>query len=126
MTEKHPRKPVMLDRPVSHPDEDRYGFRHVAQQLAHSVRGVGREGSAVIGIEGPWGSGKTSLLNLLRTTLEEEREGNTFVLTISPWLDGGYNSTVESLLIPVAAIIAGEEEKRLSPAQRKRLQRKKN
>lgn len=125
MKEKHSAKPVMPDRPVSHPDEDRYGFRHVAQQLARSVMGVGREGCAIIGIEGPWGSGKTSLLNLLRTALEEEPEDNTFVLSISPWLDGGNNSTVESLLIPVAAIIAVEEEKRLSPVQRRSLKKKK-
>ncbi|WP_426445995.1 KAP family P-loop NTPase fold protein [Siccibacter colletis] len=125
MKEKHPTDTVMPDRPVSHPDEDRYGFRHVAQQLARSVMGVGREGCAVIGIEGSWGSGKTSLLNLLRNELEEEREDNTFVLSISPWLDGGNNSTVESLLIPVAAIIAREEERRLSPIQRRSLKKKK-
>lgn len=125
MNDEQVANPMILDKSVSHPDEDRYGFRHVAQQLAHSVRGIGRQGSAVIGIEGAWGSGKTSLLNLLRSELEDGRENNTFVLTISPWLDGGSNSPVESLLIPVAAIIAGEEEKRLSATQRRRLKAKK-
>lgn len=45
---------------------------------------IGREGSAVIGIEGAWGTGKTSLLNLLRTALDKQQEARTFVLTISP------------------------------------------
>lgn len=117
--------PMMLDKSVSDPADDRYGFHYVAQQLALAIQGIGREGSAVIGIEGGWGSGKTSLLNLLRTELEKSHEENTFVLTVSPWLDGGGNSPVESLLIPVAEIIAKEEEKRLSPAQRQRLEKKK-
>jgi len=117
---------LILDRSVVNSHEDRYGFSYVAQQLAHAIDGIGREGSAVIGIEGAWGSGKTSLLNLLRVALEERLEDRTHVLTISPWLDGGGNSPVESLLVPVAAIIASEEESRISTSQRRNLQRKKS
>jgi hypothetical protein len=126
MNKPPPTGAVILDRSVVNSDEDRYGFSYVAQQLAHAIDGIGREGSAVIGIEGAWGSGKTSLLNLLRVALEEKLEDRTHVLTISPWLDGGGNSPVESLLIPVAAIIAIEEESRISAGQRRHLQRKKS
>lgn len=114
-----------LDASVNHPNEDRYGFTHIANQLARSIKGIGRDGSAVIGIEGAWGSGKTSLLNLLRVALENEQEERTFVLSVSPWLDGGSVSPVESLLLPVAAIIAVEEEKKLSASELKRLKKKK-
>ncbi|MGT3165341.1 KAP family P-loop NTPase fold protein [Yersinia enterocolitica] len=114
-----------LDASVTHPDEDRYGFTHVARQLARSIKGIGRDGSAVIGIEGAWGSGKTSLLNLLRVALENDREERTFVLSVSPWLDGGSISPVESLLLPVAAIIAEEEERKLSSRDLNRLRKKK-
>lgn len=106
-----------LDAAVHLPAEDRYGFTHVARQLALAIGELGRDGSAVIGLEGAWGSGKTSLLNLLRLALEDGLHDRTFVLSVSPWLDGGSMSPVESLLLPVAAIIA-EEEKRLMPAQR--------
>lgn len=118
-------KQVMrLDQSVTHPEQDRYGFRHVATQLAQSIQAVGREGSAVIGIEGAWGSGKTSLLNLLRKALDEKKEDNTFVLNISPWLDGGGTTLVESLLVPVAGIIATEEVRRLSTKERENLEKK--
>ncbi|MGL4352675.1 MAG: KAP family P-loop NTPase fold protein [Aeromonas popoffii] len=116
---------VNLDRSVVSADEDRYGFVYVAQQLAQAIGRIGREGSAVIGIEGAWGTGKTSLLNLLYSALEERREERTHLLTISPWLDGGNGSPVESLLIPVAAIIA-EEETRIFTSQRCIFQRKKS
>ncbi|MEY0288811.1 P-loop NTPase fold protein [Providencia rettgeri] len=70
MDKNPPSDSMILDKPVTDPDEDRYGFRYVVQQLAHAIAGIGREGSAVIGIEGAWGAGKTSLLSLLRTALE--------------------------------------------------------
>ncbi|RPH29628.1 NTPase [Buttiauxella warmboldiae] len=116
---------MRLDQSVTCPEQDRYGFRYVAAQLAQSVQAIGREGSAVIGIEGAWGSGKTSLLNLLRAALDEQKEDNTFVLSISPWLDGSDTSLVESLLIPVAGIIAAEEERRLPLEERESLKKKK-
>ncbi|BEN74172.1 phage T7 exclusion protein [Serratia marcescens] len=113
------------DRAIGHEDEDRYGFTHIATELARAVKEIGREGSAVIGIEGAWGTGKTSLLNLLRTALDKQQEARTFVLNISPWLDGSDTPLVASLLLPVAAIIAEEEERRLSAKERAALKRKK-
>ncbi|HCM2994866.1 NTPase [Klebsiella aerogenes] len=115
---------MILDKSVTHPDQDRHGFRHIARQLASAIHAIGREGSAVIGIEGAWGSGKTSLLNLLRSELDKEKNERTYVLNVSPWLDGDGISSVETLLLPVARVIADEEEKLLSPRQRKRLHKK--
>ncbi|MEN0569826.1 P-loop NTPase fold protein [Serratia nevei] len=112
------------DRAIGHEDEDRYGFTHIAIELARAVKEIGREGSAVIGIEGAWGTGKTSLLNLLRTALDKQQEARTFVLTISPWLDGSDTPLVASLLLPVAAIIAEEEKRRLSPEEQADLKEK--
>ena len=115
---KHP------DRAVSTPEEDRYGFTYIATELARAIQGIGREGSAVIGIEGAWGTGKTSLLNLLRTALDEQKEDRTYVLSISPWLDGSDTPLVASLLLPVASIIAQEEKKRLTDVERADLEEK--
>lgn len=47
-----------LDRAVISKDEDRYGYSHIATELAHAIQGIGRKGSAVIGIEGARGRGK--------------------------------------------------------------------
>ncbi|HGE6701300.1 KAP family P-loop NTPase fold protein [Serratia bockelmannii] len=112
------------DRAIRNNDEDRYGFTHIATELARAIKEIGREGSAVIGIEGAWGTGKTSLLNLLRTALDKQQEARTFVLNISPWLDGSDTPLVASLLLPVAGIIAEEEERRLSAKERAALKKK--
>lgn len=113
------------DRAIGHENEDRYGFTHIATELARAIKEIGREGSAVIGIEGAWGTGKTSLLNLLRTALDKQQEARTFVLTISPWLNGSDTPLVASLLLPVAGIIAAEEERRLPAKKWAFLRRKK-
>ncbi|MFV8762074.1 hypothetical protein ACNSO7_27085 [Yersinia enterocolitica] len=55
--------------------------------------------------------------------MENAREDRTFVLSVSPWLDGGSISPVESLLLPVAAIIAEEEERKLSSRALNRLRK---
>lgn len=113
------------DRAIGHENEDRYGFTYIATELARAIKEIGREGSAVIGIEGAWGTGKTSLLNLLRTALDKQQEARTFVLTISPWLNGSDTPLVASLLLPVAGIIAAEEERRLPAKKWAFLRRKK-
>lgn len=41
---------ILLDKAITDPQQDRFGYRHIAQQLALAVEGIGREGSAVVGI----------------------------------------------------------------------------
>jgi len=106
------------DLPVSTPEEDRYGFSSLAENLAHSILSLDAGVSTVIGIEGAWGAGKTSLLNLLRLRLVENRPENTHIIPVSPWLSTT-GSSVENLLLPVAAILNEEQEKRYSWLRRR-------
>lgn len=100
------------EAPISRDEEDRYGFKTVADGLAGSILGLTGEGGTVIGIEGKWGAGKTSLLNLLLTRLEDTHAPGTHVLRFSPWLSTPGSSPVDSLLLPVADILRREEEAR--------------
>lgn len=100
------------DTPISRVEEDRYGFIDLARNLARSIISLDRQFSTVIGIEGKWGSGKTSLLNLLLQEMLSQVPDGTHVLKISPWLSPSGDSTVEGLLLPVAAILDEAEAKR--------------
>jgi len=100
------------ETPVSRAEEDRYGFESVAVGLARSILALDNNVSTVIGIEGKWGAGKTSLLRLLMNRLEKHKPAGTYVLHIAPWLTAQGTSPADSLLMPVAAILREEEEKR--------------
>jgi KAP family P-loop domain len=53
------------DRALSSGDEDKLGFREVAKQIATSLVDRASEDGLVIGVEGAWGSGKSSRLFLI-------------------------------------------------------------
>lgn len=103
--------------PLSCDEDDRYGFPAVAEGLAKSIFALNEEGGTVIGIEGRWGAGKTSLLNLLLNRLKRNNPAGTHVLRFSPWLNGPGGSLAETLLLPVADILQ-KEEARLTAAPR--------
>lgn len=100
------------EAPVSRSEEDLYGFKNVAAGLSRSILALDNNVSTVIGIEGKWGAGKTSLLRLLMNRLEEHKPAGTYVLHIAPWLTAQGTSPADSLLMPVAAILRKEEEDR--------------
>ncbi|HCB2308440.1 TPA: NTPase, partial [Escherichia coli] len=78
-----------LDAAVEDVSEDRYGFSNIAENISRSILSLPQEASNVVGIEGAWGSGKTSLLNLILKKFAQKKDGHTHVLHISPWLSGG-------------------------------------
>jgi predicted KAP-like P-loop ATPase len=57
--------PIVADIPQSDP---RLGFAEYAEALADAIRG-GTPPQFTIGIYGPWGSGKSSLLNVIHREL---------------------------------------------------------
>ena len=62
---KKPQRPSLLaDTPISDPKLDRLGRAGFASSLAASILGLKGQDSIVIGLCGPWGSGKSSVLNL--------------------------------------------------------------
>ncbi|WP_320699772.1 KAP family P-loop NTPase fold protein [Enterobacter bugandensis] len=111
-----------LDAAVEDVSEDRYGFSNIAENISRSILSLPQEASNVVGIEGAWGSGKTSLLNLILKKFAQNKDGYTHVLHISPWLSGG--SAIEALFLPVATVIQQEMEKRHPPKGFKKLWRK--
>ena len=98
------------DRALENEAKDQFGFVGMAKRLAPSIAKASKGDGMVIGLEGKWGSGKTSLLNFLCTELEAEQEDGVYTITIAPWLNGDSLSLVSSLLEPMAAILKKREE----------------
>lgn len=94
------------DRPLSDHAADRLGFSAMATALAKSILAQTPTAGLVIGLEGAWGSGKSSLLNLTLATLRElEKTQPVKVLEFRPWLIGDRDQLLNSLFADLAAII---------------------
>lgn len=103
-------KALDSDRALEDKDKDKFGFVGMAERLAPSVVEASKGDGMVIGLEGRWGSGKTSLLNFLREELVVAQEEGVHTITIAPWLNGDTSPLVSSLLEPMAAILKQREE----------------
>ena len=86
--------------------EDVFGREHFAKNLAHSlVLSIGSPG-LVVGIEGEWGSGKSTLIGLIKKNIEISEEGKkTIVIDFNPWMVSTTGALVEALIGQIAASI---------------------
>ncbi|MGC4407298.1 hypothetical protein D4A92_17680 [Rhizobium rosettiformans] len=100
---------IDADRPITDQQTDEYGFAEMAKKLAPSIAELANGESVVFGIEGPWGSGKTSFLNFLRSSLETDQKPH--VVTLAPWLIGDSRDLVSALIASMAPILADLEAK---------------
>ena len=77
------------DQPISVPSEDRFGIDPFAAALAKSILKIKSPTGSVIALNGPWGSGKSSALNLIRHPLDGSVEAwEIAVIDFTCWCDG--------------------------------------
>lgn len=68
------------DAPILTPDDDRFGIDRFVLALAKSFKGIESPVGATIAINGQWGSGKSSAVNLIRYYLNEEVESERIAI----------------------------------------------
>jgi len=73
----------MEDLPVENPTKDTYHFKEYALEIAEKLNIGSYKKSFAIGINGSWGSGKTSLLNLI--TLNLSKNDSNIIVKFNPW-----------------------------------------
>lgn len=71
------------DLPLSSKTDDQLNRSPFAERVAAVLRGLPKGVSLVVGMHGPWGDGKTTVLNMLRHELESD--GETVVRDFNPW-----------------------------------------
>jgi hypothetical protein len=92
------------DRPITRRDEDRLGFAPIAEHLARAIAAQSAMQGFVFGIEGRWGSGKTTLINLTIEALKAYAELAPEVVIFSPWLVGKRDELLQSLFDELADV----------------------
>jgi predicted KAP-like P-loop ATPase len=68
------------DQPIKFPQEDLYGTDSFAAALARSIQGLKLPVGSVIGLNGPWGSGKSSVVNLILHHLKTAIDAKSIVV----------------------------------------------
>lgn len=93
------------DHPIETSDDDRLGRDGFVARLARAmVAPNGRASGVVVGLTGPWGSGKSSLLNLLQAKIEDQNPA-AVVVRFDPWLVSGRDDVITQFFAELLATI---------------------
>ena len=76
---------ISPDLPITKSTEDILNRGSFARSLAKTLSQYSRSSSFSIGLYGEWGSGKTSLLNMILENIEDI-DNNAIILRFNPWL----------------------------------------
>src|SRR5580704_743128 len=90
------------DHPITCREEDRLGFTPIADHLARAVVDQLAPQGFVFGIEGKWGSGKTTLINLTIDALNAYGAQTPEIVSFSPWLVGDRDELLQTLFDELA------------------------
>jgi predicted KAP-like P-loop ATPase len=94
------------DRPLENPKDDRLGYASFAKHLAQAIREMVPAEGIVISINGPWGSGKTTVLNFIKFYLEQISEDNKAeVICFNPWWFSGWEDFTQGFFSEVSQTI---------------------
>lgn len=101
---------------------DLVNFSHVAEIAAERI--VGAKGEPIsLGISGDWGVGKSSMMKLLRTSLEAREDVDIRFVEFNAWLYQSYDDARAALMEAITATVveqAVEKKDTLSATARKR------
>ena len=89
--------------------EDRFGRSHFSRALARALVLPPNSEGLVVGIEGTWGSGKTFVINQIKSVLHEG-DDQPILVEFNPWVISGADSLVEALLEQISSAIGKEPD----------------
>jgi predicted KAP-like P-loop ATPase len=91
---------VPADNPITRPEEDALGRAKYAQAFGDRILTLDSTEGVVVGVLGPWGSGKTSFVNLACARLNQS---GIAVLEFNPWMFSGADQLVQAFFIELSA-----------------------
>lgn len=88
---------ISNDSPIENPDDDRFALNPFASAVAKTLADMAAPEGAVVAISGPWGSGKSSAVNLIRHHLRPVIEsGDVHLVPFNPWWFAGADALILS------------------------------
>jgi hypothetical protein len=93
------------DHAIESAAQDKLGRGPFVRALAQAVRGLDASQGAVIGLVGPWGLGKSSVLNMLGEELTHEPQLVT--VRFEPWLFSGASELISLFFADISGQLRG-------------------
>lgn len=82
-------RPLRPDEPIRKHSQDLLDRQSLVEAIATQILAAPTDRAITIGLNGPWGTGKSSFLNLLENRLhEEEVAARPIIVRFNPWLFG--------------------------------------
>lgn len=92
------------DKPIETAAADRLGFAPSAQHIAEFLKSRDAGNGLVFGLDGRWGSGKTSYINLISAKLKANAP-LTEIVHFAPWLVSSRDALIEALFQQLATAV---------------------
>ncbi len=108
-------EPAVRDAPIEKRADDRLGRAQFADAIAQHIIDGNLSDGAVVAVMGPWGSGKTSVLNMVREALGE-RPDDVEIFDFNPWYFSGTQQLVEHFFADTAARFTESGDETLTKA----------
>ncbi len=102
------------DEPIRKPEQDRFGFDPFAKAIAASIRRLASPKGTVVALNGPWGSGKSSAVNLIGHYLGPAVERNEIaIVNFNCWWFKGEEALTRAFFGELAAALGPSIGKKL-------------
>jgi predicted KAP-like P-loop ATPase len=109
------------DSPIETAEQDTFGVKHFASAIARSIANIKKPIGSTIAIQGSWGAGKSSAINIIRTELERDNSESICVAEFKCWWFRGdealalaFLQTVHGAIAPTLGEVAGKTFKSLT------------
>lgn len=101
---------LSADTPLSDPNQDELGYASFAQHLALAILRMTPSDGLVIALNGPWGSGKSTVLNFMLYYLKQNsNEEQPIALHFNPWWFSGREDLTRLLIAQLRARLGDKD-----------------
>ena len=97
------------DSPCTNPSEDKLDYAPFAEALAKGIAESAPTGGMVIALYGPWGSGKSTIINFLEYYLENNTH-NYKLTRFNPWWFAGRENLTRDLIESIESALSDDKE----------------
>ncbi|HHT9138062.1 MAG TPA: KAP family P-loop NTPase fold protein [Candidatus Wunengus sp. YC60] len=94
---------ILGDCPINHKGEDALDRSGYAEHIAQGILKWKSKESLCLALHGPWGSGKTSLINMCLEVIKEQtaalaREEKPIIVRFQPWIISGHEQLIRAFI----------------------------